>query len=628
MACALVAGGAQAEGAPSPAPQALTESDLAAFVDGILPIEMARAGIDGAAVAVVKDGHVLLARGYGVADRERQVPVSTDATLFRVASISKLFTWTAVMQLAEQHRLDLDADVQQYLDFPLPPAFGAPVTLRRLMTHTAGFEETVQGMWAQEGESLLLRDYVVAHVPARIFAPGSVGAYSNYGATLAGYIVQRRSGEPFDAYVARHILQPLGMAHSTFAQPLPASLAPLMSRGYRERAEPAQPFELIRVAPAGALSTSAADMARFMLAELGDGGLDGQRILQSGTLAQMQSAQYWPHPLGPAMALGFWEDGGYAQRVIGHGGDSQWFHSGLYLLPAQRVGVFIVQNTLGKHLLRDAFFGRFMARYFPAPPAVFPPGPPPAAAIAGIAGRYVSSRRGESGALRLGTLLSQTEVRVDESGRLTDSDVKGLDDRLLTFRWLGDGVWQSPEDPTRRLYFRRGTDGLWSFSGRVPVFIDQQVRWTRDARLLAPLLFASLFVLAATLLAWPLAAAARWHFAPRARASERHARQALRWAAMALLLPWLLIGGTLVSGVNAFEFIGGPWAASAMRVVQAAAWLGLGATLLAAWAAQRQWRAAGVWWWARVHATLVVAAGLGASLLAWQGHLLVGATIL
>ena len=626
LVCALAT--APAAHAQEAAPPALVAADVAAFADGYFPTEMERAGIAGLSVTVVKDGQVLLSRGYGLADRAGGRPM-TAQSLVRIGSISKLFAWTAVMQLVERHQLDLDADVQKYIDFELPRTFAQPITLRNLMTHTAGFEETFHGMWAGEGESMDLRDYLVARVPARLNPPGAVAAYSNYGATLAGYIVQRVSGEPFDAYVQRHILQPLAMTHTTFTQPVPAALAPALSLGYDQAADPARPFERIRVAPAGSASASAEDMARFMRAELADGSLDGGRILQPGTLATMQTAQWWPQPHAPAMALGFWEDGGYGTRVIGHGGDTQWFHSGLYLLPAEHVGVFVSQNSAGQHILRDTFMRRFMARYFPTPAAAFPPGPPPASAVDGLAGHYLASRHGESGPLALLAMLSQTPVAVSADGTLTDGS-PGLDGRPVKYRWRGDGLWQSPDEPSRRLWFKRGADGLWQMNGRIPAFVDQQVPASRSAAWLAPTLGVALALLVASLLAWPVASLLRWRYArplPAGRA-ERRPRIALRLAAGLMLLPWIVFALVLVQATESYTWLSGPQALAWLRVVQGLAWLALAGVALAAWALGARWRLRGAGAWARVHAGLVLAAGLALAGFAWAGHLLVNATAL
>src|SRR2546425_9514377 len=214
---------------PSP-PPALTKSDFETFLDALIPSQLQNRDIAGAVVSVVKDGQVLFAKGYGYADVEAKRPVLPDQTLFRPGSISKLFTATAVMQLVEQGKLDLDRDVNDYLDFPIPKTYEEPITLRQLLTHTSGFEETLKNLFvAHESDMKPLRTYLVNQMPARIFPPGKVPSYSNYGFTLAGYIVERVSGERFERYLENHILKPLRMTNSTFDQPLPPALAPQIS---------------------------------------------------------------------------------------------------------------------------------------------------------------------------------------------------------------------------------------------------------------------------------------------------------------------------------------------------------------------------------------------------------------
>ena len=211
----------------------MTAADVSAFLDGIMPQQLAREDVAGAVVLVIKDGKVLFTKGYGYACADKKTPVLPDGTLFRPGSVSKLFTWTAVMQLVEQGKLDLDRDVNDYLDFKIPAAYGKPITLRNIMTHTSGFEETVKDMWVGSTSDLIpIGDYVKAHVPARIFPPGVTPAYSNYATTVAGYIVQRVSGEVTSTTSSTIFLYPLGMQHSTFRQPLPANLKPMMSCGY------------------------------------------------------------------------------------------------------------------------------------------------------------------------------------------------------------------------------------------------------------------------------------------------------------------------------------------------------------------------------------------------------------
>lgn len=161
--------------------QELTAADLSAFLDGLIPQQIEKADIAGAVVAVVKDGRVLFEKGYGYADAEKKIPVSPQDTLFRPGSISKTFTWTAVMQQVEQAKLNLDADVNQYLDFKIPPTFRKPTTLRDIMTHRSGFEETIKDLFASDQKFLTpMAQYLPSHLPKQIFAPGTIPAYSNY----------------------------------------------------------------------------------------------------------------------------------------------------------------------------------------------------------------------------------------------------------------------------------------------------------------------------------------------------------------------------------------------------------------------------------------------------------------
>src|SRR5580704_11725419 len=234
VAALLVLGIAQAASPTSDAAAApvLTAADVNAWLDGYLPNALRTGDIAGAVVAVVKDGQILTERGYGYSDVAKRAPVDPKLTLFRPGSVSKLVTWTAVMQLVEQGKIDLDADVNQYLDFKIPPRDGKPVTMRNLMQHVAGFEEQAKNILSEDPKAPGFEALLKQWTPERVFAPGTTPAYSNYGASLAGYIVQRQSGESFDDYVEKHIFAPLDMTHSSFRQPLPPELAPLMSKGY------------------------------------------------------------------------------------------------------------------------------------------------------------------------------------------------------------------------------------------------------------------------------------------------------------------------------------------------------------------------------------------------------------
>ena len=158
--------------APQITPQ-LAKPDLEAFFDGFLPVQLERDDIAGVVVAVVKDGQVLFAKGYGYSNVKERKPVTVDATLFRPGSISKTFTWTAVMQLVEQGKIDMNRDVNDYLDFKIPATFGKPITMKDLMTHTPGFEETIKDLFVSKAADMRpLQEYLEASSSGRNFSSG------------------------------------------------------------------------------------------------------------------------------------------------------------------------------------------------------------------------------------------------------------------------------------------------------------------------------------------------------------------------------------------------------------------------------------------------------------------------
>jgi CubicO group peptidase (beta-lactamase class C family) len=393
----------------------LTNQDLSTFLDGFVPLALARGDVAGGVISVVKDGKVLFAKGYGYADLKTRAPVTVDHTSFRIGSTSKLFTWTAVMQLVEQGKLNLDADVNQYLDFKIPPYQGKPITLRDTMTHTPGFEETAKNLITTDDKPVNLESYLKAHLPARIFAPGEVVAYSNYGCGLAGYIVQRVSGQDFDDYVEQHIFTPLDMQNSTFRQPLPAALAPLMAQSYKTASDgKPQAFEIISPAPAGAVTATALDMTHFMIAQLQDGLYGNTRILQQATAVEMHKQQHTEAPGLNGYALGFYHEDSHGQRVIGHAGDLNYFHTDLHLLLDANVGIFMSFNSAGNaggaHVIRTALFDAFLDRYFPFQAAQPPTVSTAKADAARVAGWYLASRHNDS-ALRMLYALTQARYR-------------------------------------------------------------------------------------------------------------------------------------------------------------------------------------------------------------------------
>ena len=378
--------------------------EMESFVDGFVSGELEAYEVAGLTVSVVKDGKLFFTKGYGWADEERQIPVDSEKTLFRPGSVSKLFTWTAVMQLVEQGKLDLDADVNMYLtQFKIPDTYKAPITLRNALTHTAGLEDGGIGYLMARGPEQIvpLARSLASHLPARVRPvgvnnEGLSSSYSNWATSLAGLIVANVSGLSFEDYVEANIFRPLSMDSSTFKEPLPEPLAKRMSVGYSFEAGTFKPhgYEFVaNFGPAGSLAATATDMARFMIAHLQQGGPEGARILKPETVQAMHARVFSPHPVVDGSGLGFIESYVNGRRMIGHGGDTNYFHSELGLLEQEGVGFFASVNTGGTAALVPRHFARaFMDHYFPARLPVIKPPQDFAARAAKYAGQYRAIR--------------------------------------------------------------------------------------------------------------------------------------------------------------------------------------------------------------------------------------------
>jgi CubicO group peptidase (beta-lactamase class C family) len=338
-------------------------AEIGTYLDRLFNQQMDQYQIAGITAAIVKDGQVLFQRGYGQADKEKQVPVDPSNSLFRIGSVTKVFTWIAVLQLYEQGLLDLDADINTYLDFHIPDTFPEPITLKHLMSHTAGFEDRKYEMAVMSPEQLQpLGKYLASHIPARVRPVGQISAYSNYGTDLAGYIVERISGLPYADYIKVNIFTPVGMEKTTAEQPLPVGLSSSMAQGYRFIDGTIQPgfFELLSTQPAGSISSTSADMARFMIA-----CLDGQLFTQEST-HQLILSRLWSHsPEFTGFSYGFWESQTHGQRILYHPGNTLQFHSLLMLIPDQNLGFFFSYNTETANNLWDITLLDFIQHYYP-----------------------------------------------------------------------------------------------------------------------------------------------------------------------------------------------------------------------------------------------------------------------
>ncbi len=481
------------EHSPSPqmrpalgAPGIRDPAELEVFIDRVMASALRDTHVAGGTVAIVQGGRVLLVKGYGWSDVARHRPVDGASTLFRLGSITKLFTWTAVMQLVEAGTLDPSADVNRYLDFQIPATYPQPITLAHLATHTAGFEDDGRDVWTTDDRHVQpIGSWLSQHLPQRVRPPGALSSYSNHGAALAGYIVERASGRSWCGYVEQRILAPLGMVHTSCRQPVQPALAADVSQGYlyRDSSFVPQAGELLTgAAPAGAMAASAADMAVFMLAHLGHTDTVKRPILNAASLSAMHARRFAHDAVLPGFAFGFYESWSHGRRMIGHEGDTRWFHTNLMLVPSDDLGVFVAFNTnTAGPLSAEHFLTRVFDHYYP------PPAPVPAmpveriAQAARIAGEYESLRTSFTTFQRaLGLAGPSATFAADDRGSVTMTWALGD----VTLVAAGPLMYRDAYG-SEVVLFRADSSGqvTRAFVGSAPMLVFDRIPWYRSPRL-------------------------------------------------------------------------------------------------------------------------------------------------
>ena len=535
----------------------LDKAGLEPWLDGYFARALAEAHLAGAVIVVVKDSQVVLQKGYGYADLASRRPVDPERTLFRVGSISKLFTGAAVMQLVDEGRLELDQDISGYLDFALPARADGPITLRHLLTHRAGFNDVLKQLVVTDPKRAQSLDrYLKTHIPRRVYPAGSTPSYSNYAVSLAGHVVERASRMDFEDYVARNVFQPLGMSHSTFAQPLRGDAAANLSSGYVDPAESPRPFTIYGPAPAGAMSSTGSDMAKFMIARLAD------------------------RKLAPTF-LSYDQDG---RRIVGHDGGDPVFRSNLRLFLDDRVGLFVSFNTIGPNggvfAVRSELLEQFIDRYFPTT-TVDEPAAPTAREHAGVAhGQYESSDQ-KASFFRVLRILDQVTVTDHGDGTIALSNEKHLDGtpkqwrevRPWTWRELGGpATLEMSESAGRVVRIARSTD---------PTAVLMPAPAYRSSAYLLPLMIGSVLILAIAVLTWPVAALA-----------VQRSTRVVALVDLVFLAGWMVLFQQLSAGhAEIFTSSLDP----ILRVLQALGLLGAVGSLLVLWNLGRAWEQTTSW---------------------------------
>jgi CubicO group peptidase (beta-lactamase class C family) len=599
---------------PQPAalpPIPLERSDLEAFFDGALGLQLEEKHIAGAVVAVTVGDKVVFQKGYGYADVDKRQPVDPETTMFRVGSITKTFTWTAVMQLVEQGKLDLNTDVNKYLkDFQVPATFSQPVTLKDCMTHTPGFEDSVIGLFAHKADAVKpLAQVLHEQFPTRVRPPGVLASYSNHATALSGLVVATVAGKTWEEYVEASILKPLGMQHTLVRQPAKDKLPANMSNGYKWEGGRFKEvgFEYIADAPAGTMAASAGDIAKFLIAHLNDGQYQGKQILMPETARRMREPLFRSDPKVDAMCYGFWEQHENGQRILQHGGATLVFFSLAAMIPDKHVGLFLSCNTNTGAGQQMDVLTTFLKHYFPQPDQ---PQPKPAADFAKAGkrfeGEYGSTRYSHTTYAKLVELLQTDKVGVNDDGTITVSTPAGakryVEVEPLVFQQL---------DGTRRLVFRADEKGNIThlFPAYAAAVAFERHEWYQRRDFQMALLAATALLFASAIVIWPIIAfSMRGLTAPTIRRT--------RVSGLATFIGFLLSATCLAVLVGALIGLQEPdevafgtpptlkWVLAIPQVCVALTALAL-VFCLVAWK-QRYWRFSG-----RLHYTLVTLAGVG-----------------
>jgi CubicO group peptidase (beta-lactamase class C family) len=613
--------------APTPAEQVdpTDRTETERWLDETMARQLDHHRVPGAAVVIVSDGEVVLAKGYGYADIASQRPVDANETVFSIGSTGKLVTWTAVMQGVEDGRIELDRDVNDYLTdsaVSIPDTYPEPVNLEHLGTHSAGFEDVFAGMVTDDPDDIRPMEAILAeHRPARVRPPGEFVAYSNYGTALAGHVLAEQYDASFTRLVDDRIFTPLEMHDTTYAQPLPARLEPRRAIGYTSQDGDYQAHDpVIWTLPpeGGSLRTTATDMERFMLAHLNEGAYGSERILEAETVRQMHQRQFTKSEAVPelnGMAYGFIEMDRNNETIVGHWGDTPRFKSLLALYPDRDTGLFVVYNSPGGGPARFELLQAFTDRYYPRSdaPVVEPPNGAGERARE-LAGDYRSLTISESSWERvLGVMTRTYTVGATDEGHLTTSRL-GVETQTWVERQ--PGVYEEVGG-SGTLVFRFDENGqpTHMFLGHFGPATYERVPSYESLTVLQGVLGAGVMAFLSVLLLWlggPVWR--RWRDGTVPSDRER----AARWLAGTVSLCWLAVLVVfLLAWINFNAEAASP--SLALRAGQVLRWVALAGTVGAVVATGFAWHD-GYWTrWGRLHYSVVT---LLALLFAWQLYLL------
>ncbi|MGD8404164.1 MAG: serine hydrolase [Anaerolineales bacterium] len=579
----------------SPEQVAVTPEAVEAFLNDFSSVYMEELDVPGLAFVMVKDGSVFVSKGYGFADVENQVPFDPEQTIVRAGSIVKTVTALALVQLAEQGEIDLDADVNQYLThFQIPDTFNEPITARQLLHYTAGLDNRFIGIRVETQDEILpLSEYFAQRLPDRVRPPGEIRAYNDHEIALAGLLVEEVSGMPYNQYVQEYIFKPLGMDSSSIY--LPESDVERAAVGYGSNgAYPLNYYNLNDAAGSG-FNTTPADLARYMLMHLQNVKLDGKQVFSESVIKELHTTRFTHHPKLPGIAYAFDETFWGGRRILAKGGGAPGFTNRMLLLLDEGVGIYFVYNRDStvplSWKLEQAFLEHFYPKGEPSVGEEVPATDP--GKMARYTGYYISLNDYSATSIeKVQALMEQEQVTLDEQGRLqyAGGTLLRMDKNL--FQWSESGNYVAfGEDEAGKVNYL--------FVSRTALM---RVPWIETFPVQMGLLGFSLIVFFTALIGWLV------------MAFKRQGKSYALSGSVSLIYIGFLVGmGLLLAPV--FAGADPPWALSfapptALLVLLALPLVGIAVTLLLAWQVIRSWKERRFGWFVRIHNTLILVASL------------------
>ena len=488
------------------------EDHIECFLDGVLETQLLEKHIAGAALALVKDDEIVVTKGYGYSDYYQRIPVDPTQTMFRIGSVSKLFVWFAVMQMVEQGKIDLDADVNTYLkDFKIPEAFDGPITMRHIMSHTPGFEDKIIKLFSDDSLSVLpLSKLLPTQIPKRVRPAGVQASYSNHAVAIAAHIVELVSGMEWNDYVEQNIFNPLKMYTTTFRQPLPGYLKANMSKGYTYENEviTEKSFEYIPLAPAGAVSSTAADMAKFMQMLLNKGSLGDAKIVSDSTFESMLTPVLVHAPGTNPCLHGFMDMSNKGVHIFGHGGDTFWFHTLLAVIPEQDMGIFLSFNSMKGGEAYGEVANLLINKFFHHQDTLVPSISLSDEYLSKFAGEYKTNRYPHSDYLKLISLMGRMRVKAKEGKLQIASDSK-VDYYVPT-----DSLSFRKEFDSESMIFQvdKKDDVEYAFLSNMSIFAFEKVPFRESRGLHLSILILVVLLSLVVLFHWPITFFVRFNY--------------------------------------------------------------------------------------------------------------------